>query len=140
MVRIGTDWFVKVKCPRPDKAATNREQHIQACSGCPYAIWDAPEPVAGFMASMCGVRVGSIGMAADLDDIGERLIGVERFTKTDGHTGFKIRLLKNIRLHAENTGWRITSCDRRETLAHLDRLVEFCTKAEAKGLEIAVWA
>jgi len=68
---MGTDWFVKVKCPRPDKMISNHEEHIKVCSGCPYAIWKEPEPVAGFMSSMCGVRVGSIGMAVDLDTIAE---------------------------------------------------------------------
>ena len=84
VVKIGTDWLVKVKCPRPNKKAKNREEHIKACSGCPYVIWEEPETVAGFMASMCGVRVGSIWMAAELDEVGEKLTGVARFTKQDG--------------------------------------------------------
>jgi len=129
VVRIGTDWFVKVECPRPNKRVTSRKEHIKACSGCPYVIWDEPEVVAGFMASMCGVRVGSIGIAAELDLIGEKLSGVERFTKSDGRAALKLGLLRHIRSHAENTDWRIGNFSRGETFEHIDSLIDFCKRA-----------
>ena len=53
-MKIGTDWFVKVKCPKPNKSANNHVEHIKTCSGCPYVIWGEPEMVAGFMASKFG--------------------------------------------------------------------------------------
>jgi len=80
---MGTDWFIKAECPRPDKEGKDKEEHIKACSWCPFVIWQNPESVAMFMSSMCGVRVGSIGMAADLDDIGQKLTGISYFTKVD---------------------------------------------------------
>jgi hypothetical protein len=137
---MGTDWFVKVDCPRPGKNIRNRDEHIKACTGCPYAIWEEPQPVAGFMMSMCGVRVGSIGMAAQLDDIAEDLLGIERFTELDGHVSFKLGVLQQIRSHAEHTKWKLKGFSRAETLEHLDSLIEFCKRAEAKGLTIRVWA
>ena len=82
VIKIGTDWFVKIECPKPIMTAKSREEHIKMCAECPYAMWKTLEPVAGFMSSMCGIRVGSIGMAAALDEIGERLTGMKRFTKT----------------------------------------------------------
>jgi len=72
---MGTDWFIKVECPHPIEEINSREERVKACLGCPFVIWEAPVTVAGFMKSMCGVRVGNIGMAAALDYIGERLTG-----------------------------------------------------------------
>jgi len=36
---MGTDWFIKAECPRPNKKAKNKEEHIKACSDCPFVIW-----------------------------------------------------------------------------------------------------
>ena len=140
MVKIGTDWFVDVKCPRPNKGVQSEAEHIKACAGCSYAIWEKPEMVAGFMRSMCGVRVGSIGMAASLDFIGERLTGVARFTKSDGQIEQKLAILRFVKSHAENDGWRFEGMTRQETLQQLDLLIEFCERANAKGLNLWVWA
>ena len=140
MVKIGTDWFVKVKCPKPNKEANNREEHISICSDCPYVIWEEPEMVASFMSSMCGVRVGSIGMAADLDIMGEKLLSMREFTKTESGPASKLRVLKQIKKHAENDGWKFKHFSKKETLEQLNLLIEFCRRAESKGLDIRVWA
>ena len=140
MVKIGTDWFVKVKCPRPDTGVENEDEHIKACGGCPYAIWEKPEMVAGFMRSMCGVRVGSISMAASLDSMGEKLTGTARFTKHEGHIEEKLAILKMVKANAENDGWRFGGMPRLETLQQLDLLIRFCERAKAKGLNLWVWA
>jgi len=137
---MGTDWFVKVKCPMTKKDISNREEHIKTCSGCPYVIWERPEMVAGFMASMCGVRAGSVGMAADLDTIGKKLTGIERFTKKESDAAFKLGILKQIKMHAEKDGWKLKRLSKRETLEQLNLLIEFCKRAKAKGLDIRVWA
>ena len=55
---MGTDWLVKARCPKPERNLSNEEGHIKTCSSCPYVIWEKPESVAGFMHTMCGVRVG----------------------------------------------------------------------------------
>lgn len=140
VIGLETDWFVQVKCPRPDKKVRNQQEHIEACAGCAYAIWEDPQSVAGFMNPMCGVRVGSIGMAAELDTIAEKLIGVERFTKSDSDAAFKLGILKHIRAYGEMNGWRIQGFTKKATLEHLDELIEFCKKAESKGLRISAWA
>jgi len=137
---MGTDWLVKARCPKPERNVSNEEGHIKTCSSCPYVIWEKPESVAGFMHTMCGVRVGSIGMAAELDDIGEKLTGVERFTKEESSPSFKLDVLKQMRAHAKEGAWNIEGLSQRETLKHLDALIEFCKRAEQKGLEIWAWA
>jgi len=140
VVKIGTDWFVEVKCPRPNKDAENEDEHINACGGCTYAIWKKPQMVAGFMASMCGVRVGSVGMAASLDSMGQKLTGTVGFTKKEGQIEEKMAILKMVKSHAENEGWRFGGMTRMETLQQLDLLIRFCERAKAKGLNIWVWA
>jgi hypothetical protein len=140
VVRIGTDWFVDVKCPRPGKAVKDEEEHIKACAGCPYAIWERPEMIAGFMRSMCGVRVGSIGMATCLDAIGEKLAGTARFTKNGGQIDEKLAILNMIKTHAEKEGWRLSGLIRKETLIQLNLLIEFCKRDKAKGLNIRAWS
>jgi len=137
---MGTDWFVKAKCPKPDRNVSTEKEHIELCSGCPNAIWEKPESVAGFMSSMCGVRVGSISMAAELDDIGEEISGVERFTKEDSKAQDKREILERLKAHVDEDGWQIDGLSREETLEHLDTLIEFCKRAESKGLDIRVWA
>jgi hypothetical protein len=140
VVKIGTDWFVKVKCPKPNNSADSHIEHIKACSGCPYAIWKEPEMVAGFMASMCGVRVGSIGMAAELDEIAAKLSGIERFTKHESTATSKLGILEQVKSYVRKSDWKIEGLTREETSEHLDLLIEFCKTAEAKGLKIWAWA
>ena len=118
----------------------NREEHINACSGCPYAIWEEPEPVAGFMFSMCGVRVGNIGMAAELDIIGEKLSGVERFTKNNGDSASKLEILKQIKAYTEKGGWKFEGFSKKETIKHIGLLIEFCGRTKEKELSIRAWA
>jgi hypothetical protein len=137
---MGTDWFVKVNCPQPDKKANNHDEHIQLCSDCPYAIWEEPESVAGFMSSMCGVRVGSIGIATELDEIVTRLMGVERFSKHESSARIKLGILEQLKSFILNAGWKLAGLTRKETIQHLDRLIEFCKRADAKGLKIWAWA
>jgi hypothetical protein len=137
---MGTDWFIKAECPRPDKEAKDKEEHIKACSRCPFVIWEKPESVAGFMSSMCGVRVGSIGMAADLDDIGQKLTGIPYFTKVESSASMKLNILQQIKEYSQRNGWDIDGFSQQDTLEHLDSLIEFCKRAEEKRLNIAVWA
>ena len=137
---MGTDWFVKVKCPRPSKKVRTQEEHSAVCGDCPFVIWEKPQSVASFMASMCGVRVGSIGMAEALDSVAESLLGIERFTKLESSASAKLAILKQVRLHAQSTGWRIDELRLKETLEHLDFLIEFCRRAKAKGLWVTAWA
>jgi len=140
VVKIRTDWFVEVKCPKPNKDVENEDEHAKACGGCPYAIWERPEMVAGFMASMCGVRVGSVGMAASLDSIGEKLTSIAEFTKREGQIEEKLAVLRMVKSYAEKDGWRFGGMTRLETLQKLDLLIRFCERAKAKGLNLWVWA
>jgi hypothetical protein len=129
-----------VECPYPNKEIRTREERVKACLACPFVIWEEPETVAGFMNTMCGVRVGSIGMAADLDDIGQKLTGIPYFTKVDSSASMKLNILQQIKEYAQRNGWGIGGFSQQDTLEHLDSLMEVCKRAEEKGLNIAVWA
>jgi hypothetical protein len=138
--KMGTDWFIKVECPHPNREIKSREERVKACLACPFVIWEAPVGVAGFMKSMCGVRVGSICMAAALDDIGERLTGIPRFTKKEARPSEKLAILEKIKSCTKQDGWRLQGFSQEETLERLDKLIEFCRRAEEKDLNIVVWA
>lgn len=137
---MGTDCFIKVRCPHPHREVRNEEERIRACLSCPYVIWEEPEPVATFWESMCGVRVGSIGMAAELDDIGERVTGIARFTKEETSSSQKLAILEKIRDYTKGNGWSIEGFSPKETLGRLDWLIELCKRAEKKELAIYPWA
>ena len=135
---MGTDWFVKVKCPNSDNKVRDEVEYIELCSRCPNVIWEKPESITGVTSSMCGVRVGTICMASELDAIGERVSGVERFTKEDSDASRKRQILERLRTYAKENGWKFGGLSREETVEHLDTLIEFCRRAESKGLDIRV--
>jgi hypothetical protein len=67
--------------PHPDNEANNEGEIIKNCPGCPYVIWENPENAAIFVSSMCGVYIGSYSMAAELYDLGQKLIGIQGGTE-----------------------------------------------------------
>jgi len=137
---MGTDWFVKVECPHPNEEIENEEERIKACKSCPYVIWERPESVATFWSTMCGVRVGNIRTAAELDDIGRKLTGTARFTKEETSSSQKLAILEKIKKCAEEEGWRLPGFSKKETLERIEFLIEFCKRAEKKELTIHAWA
>jgi hypothetical protein len=136
--KMGTDWFVKVQCPHPNKDARNEEEHIKARSGCPFVIWKKPENVAGFMSSMCGVRVGGMGMAAESDNVGEKVTGISCFTKEESGPLTKIDVLQKIEDYTRNNRWNMAGFSQKETREQIDSLIESCKRAEKK--ELAIYA
>ena len=79
-------------------------------------------------------------MAAELDEIGKNLSGIERFTKEESSATRKLEILNQIKSYIKTTGWAINGLSHKETLEHLDTLIEFCKRAENKGLDVWVWA
>lgn len=136
MVKIVTNWFANVRCPKTGNNERISEEDIKACSECPHAIWESPQYGIDFMNSMCGVRVGSIETAAEIDTLAENILDLDRFTKKEGSATFKLGMLMQIKSYAENIGWCIQGVSLEETLRLLDHLMEFCKRAEAKGLGI----
>ena len=137
---MGTDWLIKVKCWKAIEEGKTEEDHIRDCLSCPYVIWEEPKSIAGIMRTMCGVRVGNVYRAAELDDIGKELTGNQDFTKTESKPSVKRDILEQIKNHAKRTGWSIKGFSTTETIDWLDMLIEFCKRVEQKGLEIHVWA
>jgi len=64
-------------------------------------------------------------MAAELDEIVSKLLGVERFSKHESSAAIKLSILEQVRSYVIIAGWRIAGLTREETLQHLDRLIEF---------------
>jgi hypothetical protein len=137
---MGTDWFIKAECPHPNSEINTREERVKACLRCPFVIWGEPVTVAGFMKSMCGVRVGNIGVAAELDHIGERLTGIPRFTKKEASPSEKLAMLEKIKACTKEGRWKLQGFSQEEILGRLEKLIKFCKRVEEKGLNIVVWA
>ena len=137
---MGTDWLVKVSCSKAGEIGKSREQHINDCMICPYVIWEEPKTVAGTFQTMCGVRVGNVYRAAELDDIGKYLTGIECFTKLDSPPSAKRDILERIKHHAQKTGWSINGLSKAGTIEQLDILIDFCKRSEEKGLDIVAWS
>ena len=132
-----TDWFVKVDCPRPRRNISSEEDENERCPNCPYVIWEKPQKVLGFMYSMCGVRVGCI-IDEEIDEIGKKVTGIEKFTKEDSNPALKRNILEKIKAYAKENDWTISCLSQRKTLEHINNLIKFCKRAQAKGLEIWV--
>ena len=137
---MGTDWFIKVECPHPNNEINTREERVMACLGCPFVIWEEPVTVVGFMKTMCGVRVGNIGLAAELDAIGEKLTGIPCFTKKQAGPSEKLAILEKIKAYTQEAGWSLPGFSQEETLERLEKLIKFCERAEKKELAIHSWA
>jgi hypothetical protein len=137
---MGTDWLIKVYCWKGLEKGKTEKDHINDCLNCPYVIWETPKSIAGIMRTMCGVRVGNVYRAAELDDIGKELTGNPYFTKTESKPSLKRDILEQIKNHAKRTGWSIKGFSTTETIDRLDILIEFCKRAEEKGLDIWAWA
>ena len=137
---MGTDWLMKVNCSKVGEKGKSEEEHINDCLECPYVIWEKPKTVAGIFQTMCGVRVGNMSRAAQFDDIGQKLTGIEYFTKEQSSPSLKKGVLEQIKGHAKRTGWSLKGFSHRETMDRIDTLIEFCKRAEEKKLEISAWS
>jgi hypothetical protein len=89
---------------------------------------------------MCGDRVGSVGMALKLDAIDDALTGFDWYTKHKSDASEKFYVLRKIRSYALNTLWSIEGVVREQTLNHIEMLIEYCERANVKGLEICPWS
>jgi len=129
---MGTDWFVKAKCPARDAGI---EEKRRACERCRYRIWPLGSEkgmgVLGGLFSYCGVRVGSVGSVAELDEIGERLTGIRRFTRRNGRENATVEQRLEILKRIKESGFEYLG---------LDTLIEFCERCLAKGFEIVSWS
>lgn len=137
---MGTDWLVKVRCSKVEEQGKSEQEHIRDCLDCPHVIWEQPKTIAGFLRTMCGVRVGNAYVAAQLDDIGEKLTGIEGFTRKQGSPSLKNGVLEQIKDHAKRTGWSLKGFSYEETIDRIDTLIEFCKRAREKGLDIRAWS
>ena len=79
-------------------------------------------------------------MAAELDTIGEGISGVPRFTKEESNASRKKEILEQLKTYVNENGWKFGGLSEEETVEHLDTLIDFCKRAESKGLGIRVWA
>jgi hypothetical protein len=132
-----TQWLIDVDCPRKDNFTD--EPVTRACNKCPQKIWGQPAIAAGLNSAMCSIILGDKEMIGEFDVIAEKLGGVKRFTKQDGSPSSKREILERIRAYTNQNGWIISGLSQKQTITRLDMLIEYCKKAEAKGLNIWVW-
>jgi len=132
-----TEWLIDVDCPRKDNFAD--EEPLTICNKCPYRIWEQPAVAAGLNSAMCSIVLGNKEMIRELDAIAEKLTGTKRFTKQDSSPSSKREVLKKIRAYTNQNRWNISGQSQKQTITRLDMLIEYCKKAEAKGLNIWVW-
>jgi len=131
-----TEWLIDANCPRKDNFADNPVQRV--CGKCPYKIWEHPAIAAGLNSAMCSIILGSKDVTDQLDRVAEKLTGTKRFTKQESSPSLKRDVLEKIRAYAMQNGWNISGLSHRQTITRLDMLIEYCKKAEAKGLNIWV--
>ena len=133
-----TEWLIDVNCPRKDNFADRPVEEV--CGKCPYKIWEQPIIAAGLNSSMCGISLGNKDVTDQLDRVAEKLTGIKRFTQQDGDPYSKREVLEKIRDYAKQNEWDISGLSHKQTMTRLDMLIEFCKRAEEKGLDIWAWA
>lgn len=131
-----TEWLIDVDCPRKDNFADEPVEEV--CGKCPHKIWEHQAIAAGLNSSMCSIVVGNKFITEQLDSMAENLTGVKRFTQHNSSPSQKREVLEKIRVFAKENKWGITGLTQRQTISRLDMLIEYCKKAEAKGLDLWV--
>ena len=131
-----TEWLIDVDCPRNDNLADEAVQRV--CDKCPYKIWEQPIIAAGLNSAICSIVVGNKYITEELDTMAEKLAGIKRLTQQDGSPSLKREVLEKIRAYAEQNECDISGLSHKQTMTRLDMLIEYCKKAEAKGLNIWV--
>ena len=134
---MATEWLIDANCPRKDNFADEPVQRV--CSKCLYKIWEHPGVAAGLNSGMCSIVVGNKNVTEQLDLIAEKLTGKKIFTKQEGSHSSKREILEKIRTYAKLNRWNISGLSQKQTITRLDMLIEYCKRAEAKGLNIWVW-
>ena len=125
-------WVVGLRCPERKED----EDRLEKCMNCPNAIWDSAV-VAGLLDSgMCNVFLGKSSVATELNSIARKLTGIESFSTKESTPSDKIAVLNRILKYAKETGWSFDDQSQDDTEGHLEMLIEFCKRADEKGLEV----
>ena len=123
------DWVVGLRCPE-------RKEEGEQCMKCPDAIWDSTA-VAGLLNSgMCSIFLGKSSVATELNSLARKITGIESFSTMESSSTDKIAVLSRILEYAKETGWSLDGRTQDDTEGLLEMLIEFCKRAEKKGLEI----
>ena len=128
------DWMTERKCLQTKAGNIARKERI--CMKCPSAIWGSPV-VAGLLNSgLCTISLGESRVATELNSIARKLTGIEGFSTKESRPAGKLAALNRILEYAKETGWSLEGRSPDDTEGHLEMLIEFCKRAEKKGLEV----
>ncbi len=122
------DWMSGGKCPQ-------RESRLKVCLRCASAIWGSPVVAAMLNSGMCTISLGE-GVATELNSVARKLTGIESFSTMESSPADKIAVLNRILGYAKETGWSFEDRTQDDTQGLLEMMIEFCKRAEKKGLDI----
>lgn len=130
------DWMVSIKCSGTEEG----EDELLKCRS-PNAIWDSPIVAALLNSGICTIFVGQSKVARELNSIAQKLTGIDDFCWKECSPAEKIGVLGEILKHARDTDWGLEDRTQDDTEGHLEMMIEFCKRAEKKGLDIfAGWS
>jgi len=134
VLKMEIDWIAEGKCLQ--KKARNSGEGLRICSKCASAIWDSPVVAALLNSGMCTISLGESRVATELNSIAKKLTGIEGFATEEISPSGKIAVLNRILEYAKETGWSLEDRTQGDTEDLLEMLIEFCRRAEKKGLEV----
>jgi hypothetical protein len=132
--KMEIEWMAGGKCLQTK--AKDKAEGLKTCSKCPSAIWGSPVAAGLLKSGMCTIALGESRVAAELDSIAGKLTGIERFATEESSPSDKIAVLDRILEYAKETGWSLAGLTGDDTRNLLEILIEFCKRAEKKGLDI----
>jgi hypothetical protein len=134
VLSMENEWMAEGKCLQTKAGNIARGERI--CMKCPSAIWGSPV-VAGLLNSgLCTISLGERKVVKELNSIARKLTGIEIFSSKESSTADRIAVLCQILEYATETGWSLEDRSQDDTQNFLGMLIEFCERAEEKGLEI----
>jgi hypothetical protein len=128
------EWVTEEKCLQAKARDTG--EGLKMCLKCTSAIWESPV-VAGLLNSgMCTISLGESRVATELNSICKKLMGIEGFATRESSPSRKMTVLNRILEYSKETGWTLEDRTQDDTRNLLEMLIEFCRRAEKKGLEV----
>jgi len=128
------EWVTEGKCLQAK--ARDAGAGLKICSKCPSAIWDSPAVAAFLNSGMCTISLGESRVATELNSICKKLTGIEGFATRESSPSRKMTVLNRILEYSKQTGWTLEDRTQDDTRNLLEMLIEFCRRAEKKGLEV----
>ena len=131
---MNIEWIIEAKCPQ--KEGMTLQETVRTCTECPYKIWNHPISALGSNSAMCSITLGQLSQ--DLDSIAYKAACIKEFTRENLSPAERIKILTRIKEYAKKKRWSFAGLSLSQTIDKLDMLIEYCKRAETKGLSIKV--